>query len=302
MSDKKMKLTPLNFIKRQLMHKTFNFITRKSMNIFLRGNDIISVGPQIYGGHEEFLTSFIDNIADKGFSDFFIDIGANIGLSSCQNGGKFKKVICFEPNPLCINILKTNLSICLNENAFEVCEYALGESEGAFDLYVPIHNWGGAFVKNNNGYSDDILSKKDGFDALDIKNYVVRKVQVKNAETIFANLFSSLLDDGLSKGVVKIDVEGFERMVLLAIAKNLPSTLNVFIVFENWDPKFDLDEIKKSFINRSVEFKKFERSIVGTKKSKFRKIIEFALFGETRFLADCTNDEVVIGNLILKIQ
>ena len=128
----------LSHLKHKFLLKFYKISTQKSMNVFLRGTDIISVSPQVEGIHEESLTKLIDDVANNGASDFLIDIGANIGLNSCQNGSKFKKVICFEPNPLAVNILKTNLAISLIKNNFEVFQFALGESDGEFELFLSL--------------------------------------------------------------------------------------------------------------------------------------------------------------------
>ena len=166
-------LSLINYLYKKFLYKFFKKITYQSLNIFLRGGDIISVDPQIFGVHEEVLTKYINYVAENGSRDFLIDIGANIGLSSCQNGNKFKKVYCFEPNPLCVNILKTNLAISLNEGAFKIFDFALGNEDGLFDLYIPKHNWGGAFVRNSNDYSDEVLGRKDGFESISEKNYLI---------------------------------------------------------------------------------------------------------------------------------
>ena len=296
------KSTPYSFLKKRFFLKVFQKLTRKSHNIFLRGGDIISQSPQIEGMHEPALTKFIDNNAKNGLSDFLIDVGANIGLTSCQNGNKFKKVYCFEPNPLCVNILKTNLAISLNKSVSKIFDFALGDEDGEFDLYVPKHNWGGAFVKVGNDYSEDVLGKKDGFETINIENYIVNTVKVKNSEVTFNNLFASIINENLYKGVIKVDVEGFERKVLLAIAKTLPSTLNVAIVFENWDPTFDLIEIKSAFKTRSVSCLKFKRSIVGTSKSTLKKYFEFILFGEKTTLVNIEVDDEIIGDLVIMVE
>ncbi len=73
----------------------FRKITKNSLQLFLRGKDIISVSPQTCGFHELGLTTLISSIAENGASDFLIDIGANIGLTSCQNGNDFKRVFLF---------------------------------------------------------------------------------------------------------------------------------------------------------------------------------------------------------------
>ncbi len=290
----------LSHIKRKISLKFFKISTQKSMNIFLRGKDIISIAPQIDGIHEEALTKIIDNFANNGDSDFLIDIGANIGLTSCQNGSKFKKVICFEPNPLAMNILKTNLAISLINNNFEVFQFALGESDGAFELHIPIHNWGGAFVMNGNDYSEATLSKKDGFSKYEVDNYLVRKVDVKNAKAVLSKLFSDLLLKGLCKGVVKIDVEGFERKILLAIAKCLPKAVDLTIVFENWDEQFNLTEIQEAFSNRDVEVKKIISSSNST--SKFKNLFKTVVFGRRTFISDYIENENIIGDIILYIK
>ena len=235
-------------------------------------------------------------------SDFLIDIGANIGLTSCQNGDGFKKVYCFEPNPLCVNILKTNLAISLRNDDFTIFDFALGDDDGEFDLYVPKHNWGGAFVKDGNEYADDVLGGKDGFEGINTDNYIVNTVKVKNSEVVFSDLFTSILEKKLYNGLIKIDVEGFERKVLLAIANTLPSSMNVTIVFENWDPSFDLIEIKNAFKNRSVSLLKLKRSIINTNKSKLRKYFEFILLGEKNQLVRIEDDETIIGDLILMLN
>lgn len=98
------------WLRRLFVFALFRRLTRKNLSIFLRGGDLISQGPLIEGIHESRLTQFIYNNAKNGMSDFLIDIGANIGLTSCQNGNSFKQIYCFEPNPLCVNILKTNLA------------------------------------------------------------------------------------------------------------------------------------------------------------------------------------------------
>ncbi len=296
------KITPYSFLKNRFLYRVFRKLTRKSLPVFLRGGDLISEGAMIEGIWESCLTKFIENTAERGLSDFLIDIGANIGLTSCQNGKSFKKVYCLEPNPLCVNILKTNLAISLSKGKYEVLDFALGDEDGKLDLYIPKHNWGGAFIKHGNDYSEEVLAKKDGFKGINADNYIVNKVKVMNSEVAFNDLFASILDENLCNGVIKIDVEGFERKVLLAIANTLPSSLNVAIVFENWDPSFDLIEIKNAFKNRSLSFFKFKRSIIGTKKSKFRKYFEFILFGEKTKLSIIESDEKIIGDIVLMLK
>ena len=100
-------------------HKTrknerdFIALTNKAMPVFLRARDAISIAPQVTGYHEERIFNLVNKYADLGYSDFFIDIGANIGLSSCQSGHRFQEVHCYEPNPDCFSILSINTKLCL---------------------------------------------------------------------------------------------------------------------------------------------------------------------------------------------
>jgi FkbM family methyltransferase len=293
--------TLYKLLSKRLLMNIFKKITKKSQRIFLRGGDIISSYPQVFGIYEEVLTKYLNNLSLNGFSDFFIDIGANIGLSSCQNGKNFKKIFCFEPNPLCVNILKTNLAISFDDTKYEIFDFGLGDVDGNFDLYIPKHNWGGAFIRDNNDYTEEILGKKDGFDYINKKNYFLRNISVKNSEVVFSNLFSQLILKNLLNGVVKIDVEGYEKKIMLAILKSLPADINLTIVFENWNPEFNFVEIQKNFKNRKIKFYKFERSIVGTNKSKFRKYFEFLIFGEKTKLVSFDINKPVVGNVVLCI-
>ena len=66
-----------------------------------------------------------------------------------------------------IDTLKTNLAISLSNDKFEINEFALGECDGDFELHIPKHNGGGAFVRSeSNSYSDEVLASKDGFNEI----------------------------------------------------------------------------------------------------------------------------------------
>ena len=152
------KTNAVNLIKRKIKNIIFNALTSKSPNLFLRGGDISTRALLIEGVHEKSLTILIKEFTKKGYSDFFLDIGANIGFNSCQSGNDFKSLICFEPNPLCINILKTNLELSLPEDSFQIYEFALGETDQDVELHIPKNNWGGAFIRSANTYTDEILA------------------------------------------------------------------------------------------------------------------------------------------------
>ena len=68
-----------------------------------------------------------------------IDIGANIGLISCQCGHLFGEVHMYEPNPIILKILEANSMLSLDEN-YTIHPYALSDNEGFTDLTIPKSN------------------------------------------------------------------------------------------------------------------------------------------------------------------
>ena len=292
------------FLSRRIKKIIFKRMTSKGLKVFLRKGDIFSFAPLFEGVHEKPLTNLIEFFSEKNFSDYFIDIGANIGLSSCQNGSAFQKVICFEPNPLCANILRTNLAISLPSEKFIINEFALGEAEGNFELCIPKHNWGGAFIRSDdNAYSEAILASKDNFNGLDSDNYVNSVVQVKSTKDTFLEIFSNLRRKDLKKGIIKIDVEGFEEVVLLGIAEVLPSDFDVVIVFENFNENFDFIRLEKAFLNRKISLCKIENTIVNSVHSRLYQIVSLMLGkSDDHYLAKLNDVNSVVGDIVVEVS
>jgi FkbM family methyltransferase len=223
-------------------------VFNKSTSLFLRTGDIISYRPLIEGVHEPHIKELFETLSRKGFCNFFIDIGANIGLSSTLVADKFESLFLFEPNPIVFKVLEANVLLTAYKDRFTLFNYGLGNKHDSFELMVPRHNFGGAFiVSEENSYNKDILSSKDGFSQIKKDNYVSLSVDIRQTKEELGNIFSLLRNKGASKGVIKIDVEGFEEVVLKDIAAILPEDLSVFIIFENWDKDFDFTRLINSF-------------------------------------------------------
>lgn len=290
----------LNFLKRLFFKK----LTANSTTIFLRGADIISVEPQLSGQHDPDLTKLIRQRVQDGYSDFFIDIGANIGLISCQVGNLFQKVVCYEPNPLCVNILRVNTAITINQADVIIRDHGLGGIAGELELWIPKHNWGGAFVRSpENSYTDETLAKKDGLIKLDSTNYVVSTVSIKESESDLTKTFSELSKQKLKKGIVKIDIEGMELAVLEGIGKALPSDMQITILLENWEERLDFELIRHYFANRKVELQKIEH-VNPYKKSWARPLKAIALaFGSRKiYLQNIDACDNKTGDICLTIS
>ena len=233
----------------------FGKLTRDSSDLFFRGRDIISVRSQITGVWEPTLTELIAHFADSGHDDFLIDIGANIGLVSSQSGNRFKHVHMFEPNPHCCNLIEVNTAIALNVPK-TLHRYGLGDCDKTCELTVPKHNWGGAFVDDGaNAYDKATLAAKDGFAAYSEANYFNVAIEIKDGTKALAAVFADLLAKGLTRGVIKIDVEGYEPVVLKGIAAAIPPEIGVVIVLESWDRNFPMESVLAAFGERGTAYK-----------------------------------------------
>jgi FkbM family methyltransferase len=245
--------------------RLFEKVTRRSTNLFLKGRDKISLYPQLVGLHEATITRLIDHFAASGHADFLLDVGANIGLTSCQNGNSFKRVDMFEPNPLCCNILEVNCRIALSRPEYHVHNFGVGDEDKRCTLMVPRHNWGGAFINDDtNSYDQATLAGKDAFQSINAGNYFPVEIELRKAAPAFAAIFQELTEAGLSNGVVKIDVEGYEPSVLHGLAEAIPPGLKLFIVFESWNANFAIDNVVASFKGRATAYK-IEREVAWKK-------------------------------------
>jgi len=103
--DYRYSVNNLEFMRRDSAEKRFKQVTRSALPLFLRGGDTITITPSVAGFHEDDVESVIRWAARNGHGDFLIDIGANIGLTSCLVGDCFSAVRCYEPNPLAFAIL-----------------------------------------------------------------------------------------------------------------------------------------------------------------------------------------------------
>ena len=237
-------------------HRQFEILTKNSLNLFLRIGDSISISPQIKGSWEPVLASLLKFSASKGYSDFLIDIGANVGLTSCQSGKFFKEVHMFEPNPHCLKILEVNTFFSLENIKYHIYKFGLGERNKKVKLMVPKKNWGGAFIHDHaNSYSDKILARKDGFKKVNKKNYYNTEIIVKNASHELKKIFKGLAKKTGNAGVIKIDVEGYENVILKGIAESVNKNLKIIIIFENHDPNFSIKKCESLFKGKAKLFK-----------------------------------------------
>jgi FkbM family methyltransferase len=262
--------------KNKIKQAIFERITRNSLPYFTRGGDAISVSSQIYGFHELPIRRLFEEAARSGYSDFLVDIGANIGLSSCQTGNLFSEVHCFEPNPNCFRILSVNAQTAVDANRLNLYNIGLGSQRATGRLLVPKHNWGGGFVLDeHNAYTMDLLAKKDGFENFATENYHDLEIEIHPAVEVFDRLFANLAKKKLVRGVVKIDVEGYELTVLSALAQTLPPEKEILVVFENFDKRLDEKSLLAQFGRRAQLFQVLRTPI--KKMNRIRRVVEILM-------------------------
>ncbi|MFM2084091.1 MAG: hypothetical protein RLY95_909, partial [Pseudomonadota bacterium] len=71
----------------------------------------------------------------------------------------------------------------------------------------------------------------------------VLDVAIEPAAERLAQLFESLAAKKLTQGVIKIDVEGFEKLVLDALLATCPADFHAFVIFENWKEGGSLQQL-----------------------------------------------------------
>ena len=287
----------LDYMKDHDNFELFKKITEKSSPLFVKGGDIISRNPLVAGYHEIDTEELIRTYRDNGFSDFLIDIGANIGLTTCFSGKGFSKIFCFEPNPQVFRILQTNVEITFGlDNKIALYNFGLGDSDNELELTIPKNNYGGAYIKQGNTYSYDILLKKDNItNPSNAYNYI--GVSIKNAEEQFGQLFSGI-EIG-SKGVIKIDVEGYEPHVLEAIGKKLPENNSYAIIFENHDPCMTIFEFQK-FFNRDIILYRLKHFPI--RKFKLLRKIKSYFGAKGKHTLEKVDKKVCTGQLLLVLD
>jgi len=238
-----------------LKKDAYKALTTKAPRFFFLAGDNLPIEPLVTGAYEPQIRDFIDYAAACGNADFLIDIGANIGLTTCQSGMHFKEVHLFEPNPTCVAILKLNTRIALGAGNYHIHEYGLGESARKATLKVPVGNMGGAFINDGaNSYSEEILMMKDNFRSINKENYIEESIRIESAEVVLGDLLRDLKSRGLHSGVIKIDVEGYEPVILNSLNR-VPDDMSLVIIFESWDKSYDFSTLLTLFNKRATGFR-----------------------------------------------
>ncbi len=279
-------------------------ILSKRPNLFLRTKDMHAIPILTKGVHEAHLKELYCRLSSQGYRDFFIDIGANIGLSSILVASEFDSLFLFEPNPLVYKILEVNVSLSAHNNRFTLLNFGLGSEDNTLELVIPKHNWGGGFiVSSDNSLDNSLLAKKDGFNEADFtsNNYFRTEVRIKKTQEELKSIFSVINKRKGRNGVIKIDTEGYEATILKGISSVIPEDFSSVIVFENHNPDLDLEDLLECFNGRAKAF-----TIKGKSWGKWPKFIKalFLLFGKKieHYIEPVDVNSDLLGNLVFEIS
>ena len=245
------------FIYSQRIHK---ILVNKNANFYLKPNDIISHRPTLFGYHESLIEKLIETTSAD-HPHFFLDLGANIGLTSSLVGNSFQRVDCVEPNELVFNILKTNLAMNLETDNYHCHMIGLGQKDETLKLMVPKDNFGGAFIEKNN----EIVSTNQTELS---ENFLEVQIKVVNSKNWLQNYFSTMKSHNLTKGVVKIDVEGYEGIIFESLIASLPKNFELLVKMENWFQHFPIKKFKSSNHKLSWYYFKMKKRLLHSTPSK----------------------------------
>ena len=276
--------TGWKLIRNHLIKKLISY-NKNQKNFFCPIPDSISRNYMVDGSYELENVRLIRYIAsDLNCKDFFWDIGANIGLISCQVGDIFDQVRCYEPNPVLHKILDVNLSLAGLRDRSQILPYALvGKEEPSF-LSIPDGNIGGAAISNHN--VKDVCVSGD----INTADTAIA-IDTKRADDEVRQAFERLVTKGHKRGCIKIDVEGSEEPILSAVVRHIPENFHVYIVFENWHGPALFSKLC-SMSEADLTLYKYDNQLAHSKfKSKMFKAFRLLLTGLQYRVTKCKENE-----------
>lgn len=208
-----------NYIQRRIKQKWLKqkIVKRNThgFEIYLNLNDSGSISPNIAiaGTYEPHITRLFRKLVRPGM--VVIDVGANIGwytLMAANLTAGSGLVISLEPDPTTFSLLVKSVH------------------ENSFSNVKPIEKC----ASDSIGHATLFLSEDENKGA----NSIVRQIG-KNRKNVPAITIDKLLDDLQISGVglIKIDAEGAEPLVLEGLSEHLPRTRSIILEWNNdlWD-------------------------------------------------------------------
>ena len=150
-------------------------------------------------------------------------------------------------------------------------------------------------------YSKKLLSNKDGYKKFNKENYLLQKISIEQTKKIFNKLFKSKIKKK-EKGIIKIDAEGMDLVILRDILGSKVNVSNLIIIFENFSSKVDLKKIINDS-KKKLYFYKIERNRKIEKfPFKFYSWILMIIFGSRMIISQVKDINNLQGNIIISTQ
>ena len=146
----------------------------------------------------------------------FLDIGANQGLYTICSSLNKKCISCysFEPVKKTFDLLSKNVHINNVDSKCILINKAISDIAGKSEIKISMNHSGAATMNDQNLLTDEV-------------NIISEKI-----ETITSKDLNKILKDIKCKIIVKIDVEGLEKKVIVELFKSEISSLISEIFFE----------------------------------------------------------------------
>ncbi len=233
-----------------------NWVMVGNNKMYIDKNDrVVSLALLLNGTWEEFETEVFKKNLKK--EDVVLDIGANIGyhtLIAAEIVGKTGRVYAFEPDPKNFEILKRNVEVNGYKNVTLVNK-ALSDTNGVGKLFLSEEGNHGDFR---------IFGSSDNRQSIEI--------DLITLDSFFGNHIPKI-------GVIKMDVQGAEALVLRGASKVLKANKRLKVFTEFWPKALRLSgSSAKEYSSVLVKngFKIYEIDTLAKKLSKvsFHKLFE----------------------------
>ncbi len=182
----------------------FGMKYRGNFNIF------IDWSVYFYGAYEKYLSFLMRDIVKEKHNPIFIDVGANVGHHSLFMSTFCQEVHAFEPYDRVKDILMSKLLLNKCSNII-VHDVGLGAKSEFHDFYAP--------VGRNIGTGSFMAEHAQN------NNIKIGKLEIVQGDSYISKLNLTKVD------LIKIDVEGFEKYVLLGLRDTLKK-YRPFVVME----------------------------------------------------------------------
>jgi FkbM family methyltransferase len=176
-------------------------------------NNFIDWSVYFYGAYEKGILLLMKDLIKNRQDSVFIDVGANVGQHSLFMSTVCAEIHAFEPYKKMSDFLLAKILVNNCSNIF-IHHVGLGARNELLDYYAPVgHNTGtGSFIEEH-GQNNNIK---------------VGKLEIVQGDFIISQLKLKRID------LIKIDVEGFEKYVLIGLQNSIEK-YRPYIVMEYSD-------------------------------------------------------------------